>query len=85
MSIAPEQTGGPQLTATEHQPSSPCRPRPGAGGNGAAGGVYGLGLIGAAVFYIQHADTFWEGALGLLKALVWPAFMVYDALDFLGS
>ena len=43
----------------------------------ASGGVYGLGFIGAAVFYIQQATTFWEGFFGLLKALVWPAFLVY--------
>jgi hypothetical protein len=42
--------------------------------------VYGLGLIGAAVFYISQAATFWMGVLGFLKALVWPAFLVYEAL-----
>lgn len=51
---------------------------------GAGGAVYGLGLIGAAVYYIQHAATFSSGALGLLKALVWPAFVVYKLLGFLG-
>jgi len=51
---------------------------------GAAGGaVYGLGLIGAAVYFIQHAGTFWLGVLGFLKALVWPAFVVYEFLKFL--
>jgi hypothetical protein len=55
--------------------------RHGGGGNA----VYGLGLIGALVYYIQAADTFWGGVLGILKALVWPAFLVYDALKALGS
>lgn len=45
--------------------------------------VYGLGLIGAAVYFIQHAATFWAGVLGLLKALVWPAMVVYKLLGFL--
>jgi len=45
--------------------------------------VYGLGLIGTAVFYIGHASSFWGGALGFLKALVWPAMVVYKLLDFL--
>ncbi len=44
--------------------------------------VYGLGLIGAAVFYISQATTFWMGILGFLKALVWPAFLVYEALRY---
>jgi hypothetical protein len=42
--------------------------------------VYGLGLIGALVYYIQAADGFWEGVLGVFKALVWPAFLVYELL-----
>jgi hypothetical protein len=45
--------------------------------------VYGLGLIGAAIHYIQIASGFWSGVLGLLKALVWPAFLVYEVLEHL--
>ena len=45
--------------------------------------VYGLGFIGAAVFYIQHATTFMMGLVGVLKAIVWPALVVYRLLDFL--
>lgn len=44
-----------------------------------SGAVYGLGLIGAAVFFISKATTFWLGVLGFLKAIVWPAFLVYEA------
>ena len=53
-------------------------------GAGPAGAVYGMGLIGAAVFYISHAATFWLGALGFLKAIVWPAFLVYGVLKYIG-
>jgi len=49
-----------------------------------SGAVYGLGLIGAAIYFISQATTFWLGVLGFLKALAWPAFMVYEALKFLG-
>jgi hypothetical protein len=45
--------------------------------------LYGLGFIGAAIFYISTATSFWVGALGILKALVWPAFLVYEAFVFL--
>jgi hypothetical protein len=45
--------------------------------------VYGLGLIGALVYYIQHAATFAIGLLGVLKAIVWPALVVYKLLEFL--
>jgi hypothetical protein len=45
--------------------------------------VYGLGFIGAAIFYIKHAATFSAGVLGILKALVWPAMLAYKLLEFL--
>jgi len=48
-----------------------------------SGAVYVLGVVGAAVYYIRVAASFWGGVLGFLKALVWPAFLVYDALKFL--
>jgi hypothetical protein len=44
------------------------------------GGIYFLGFIGAAVYYIQNATGFWNGVVGFLKALVWPAFLVYKLL-----
>jgi hypothetical protein len=47
-----------------------------------SGAVYGLGFIGAAVYFIGHAASFWDGVLGFLKALVWPAMLVYKLLDF---
>jgi hypothetical protein len=54
------------------------------GDGGASGGVvYGFGLIGAAVFFIGKATTFGAGVLGLLKAIVWPAVLVYEAFKFL--
>lgn len=47
--------------------------------------VYGLGLIGALIYFISNATSFWMGALGLLKAFVWPAFLVYEALKALNA
>jgi hypothetical protein len=52
-------------------------------GQAASGGIYGLAFLGAAVYYIQHSATFWMGVLGVLKALVWPALVVYKLLEFL--
>ena len=51
--------------------------------NASSGAVYGLGMIGAAVYYISTATGFWMGVLSFLKALVWPAFLVYEALKSL--
>lgn len=46
-------------------------------------GAYGLAVLGAAVYYIQHSATFWAGVLGVLKAIIWPALVIYKLLDFL--
>ena len=52
--------------------------------NGRAGdAVYGLGLIGAAIYFIGAASTFWMGVLGFLKAIVWPVFLVLEAFKAL--
>ena len=45
--------------------------------------VYGLGLIGALVWYWQQTDGVAERTLGVLKAIVWPAFLVYEAFKAL--
>ncbi len=49
------------------------------------GAVYGLGMIGAAIYFISQAATFGAGVVGFLKALVWPAFLVYEAHKALGA
>jgi len=49
------------------------------------GGIYGVGFIGAVIYYISTAETFWMGVLGILKSLVWPAFVVFELLKFLGA
>ncbi len=56
-----------------------------AGSNPQSGAVYGLGFIGAAIYFISQATSFWIGVLGFLKAIVWPAFLVYEALEKLGA
>lgn len=45
--------------------------------------VYGVGFIGAAVYFIGTATSFWMGVLGFLKAVVWPAILVYELLKFI--
>jgi hypothetical protein len=45
--------------------------------------IYGFGFIGALIYFIQHATSFGMGVLGFLKALVWPAVLVYKLLEFL--
>ncbi len=51
--------------------------------NGVCGGIYGLAFIGALVYFIQQATTFWMGVLGFFKALFWPAVLMYKLLEYL--
>lgn len=48
------------------------------------GWTYCLGVIGAFIYFLQNTTGFWEGFLGFLKALVWPAYFVYHIFKFLG-
>jgi hypothetical protein len=51
---------------------------------GADGGaIYVLGILGAWVFFWQQADGFWSYVLAVLEGIVWPAFLVYEALSAL--
>ena len=51
--------------------------------NASSGAIYGLGIIGAAVYYIQHATTLLAGVIGIIKAVFWPAVIVYKVLELL--
>lgn len=47
------------------------------------GGAYLIAVVGAAVYFVGMTEGFWGTVLALLKALVWPAFLVYGLLDLL--
>jgi hypothetical protein len=51
--------------------------------NASSNAVYGLGFLGAVIYFIAHATSFWMGVLGVLKAIVWPAILVYEAFQHL--
>ncbi len=52
---------------------------------GAGGGtVYFFGLVGALIYFLQHAGSAGETILGIIKAFVWPGVLVYKALELLG-
>ena len=53
------------------------------GGRNNSSGVYFLAFIGAAVYFVGHSRDFWGGVLGILKAIVWPAFAVFAGLHAL--
>jgi hypothetical protein len=60
-----------------------CKHKHHGGGHGVSGGVYGLAFIGALVYFLQNTTSFWDGVLGVFKALFWPGFLIYKLLGFL--
>ena len=49
--------------------------------SGPIGYVLFFSFIGAAVYFVQQTSGgFWEVILAILKAMVWPAFLMYSAL-----
>ena len=51
--------------------------------NEGAGLFYGMGFIGAAIYFIGHAASFWAGVFGFFKAIFWPAVLLYTLLEYL--
>ncbi len=50
---------------------------------GGSGAIYGLGVVGAFIYFMQHATGFWSVIWGVVQAIFWPAVMVYKALELL--
>jgi hypothetical protein len=50
---------------------------------GFCGGFYGMAFIGAAIYFIQHSVSFWDGVWGFIKALFWPAVLMFKLLEYL--
>lgn len=45
--------------------------------------IYALGIFGALVYFIKNGKGFWGKCLGVIKALLWPAYVVYGLLEYL--
>jgi hypothetical protein len=70
-------TSEPTLTKQQEQ-----RPK-GIRQGSSSDAVYGIGLIGAWVYYFRRATTTRQRVEAFFKGLFWPAFLVYELLDFL--
>ena len=49
------------------------------------GAIYGLGMIGALVYFLGAARSGRDYVVALGKAVVWPALLVYRAFKVLGG
>lgn len=70
---------------TEGQTAKAAWMRGGAASGGQGGAVYGLGMIGALVYYWRHAEGGAGRAGAVGKAVLWPAFLVHDQLEHLSD
>jgi len=52
-------------------------------GGGNSNGVYGIGMIGAWIYYFRRATTNQERVMAFLKGFAWPALLVYELFVFL--
>jgi hypothetical protein len=53
--------------------------------HGPSGFIFFVAFIGATVYFVQQSSGFWGFILAILKAIVWPAFVVFHALHLLGA
>lgn len=51
--------------------------------NNGGGAVYCLGVIGALFYFLSQATSFMSVVMGMIKSLFWPAFLVFELLEFL--
>lgn len=49
--------------------------------HGTAGALYFVGFVGALVYWMQAAVGFGAVITGILKSIVWPAYIVYKLLE----
>jgi hypothetical protein len=52
--------------------------------SGCGGAIYGLGFLGSLFYFVTTAPDFWAAVFGVVKAILWPAFVTYGVLKFLG-
>lgn len=53
------------------------------GGGSHGDAIYGLGVIGAMLYFLQGATTFVSVLMGIGKAIFWPAILMFKLLTFL--
>lgn len=51
--------------------------------NAGSGALYGLGMLGALVYFLQHSTSFFDGLVGIFKAIFWPGVVLYRVLELL--
>jgi hypothetical protein len=77
-------TGGTMQQETTRTTATPRRrDRPRNTPPPASGAVYGLGMVGALVYFLGTASSAMDVVLAFGKAIIWPALLVYRAFRVL--
>lgn len=50
---------------------------------GSAGWIWCMGFIGSAIHFVSNTEGFWNVIWAILKALVWPAYLVNKVFELL--
>jgi hypothetical protein len=53
-------------------------------GHGQSNAIYGLSVVGALFYFLQGATTFGLIVMGIVKAVFWPAILMFELLSYLG-
>lgn len=53
--------------------------------DGTIGFTLFLGFIGSAVYFVNQVDGFWNIIGAVLKAIVWPAILIYNVLQYFSA
>jgi hypothetical protein len=81
--VHPTQNEGEKMSTETNSNSSENQEKDVQTQGGASDAVYGLGLIGAWVYFIGQANTNQERLQGFFKGFVWPAYLVYKLFEYL--
>jgi hypothetical protein len=85
MVVAMDAAAGGTAELEDRMPKSKTRRSRQDGAAAGGGAVYGIGMIGALVFFFQSAESGWDYVLAIPRASVWPALLVYRAFKVLGG
>lgn len=50
---------------------------------GATGFIFFLTYVGAVIYFFQQQPDFWGFILAIIKAIFWPAFLIYAGMSAL--
>jgi hypothetical protein len=50
---------------------------------GSNGAVYGLGMLGSLVYFVQQSNGLSELVVGVIKAILWPGVLAHALLTYL--